>query len=438
MKRSLNLIKVLGLGALVLVGFQFVSPIYAEQSGQQKVNEKQLPMEELRAFAEIFGRIKLDYVESVDDRELLEYAIRGMLSGLDPHSAYLNEEEFKSLQEGTSGEFGGLGIEVGIEDGFIKVIAPIDDTPAQRAGVKAGDLIIRLDSRPVEDMPLDEAVGLMRGKPGSTVVLTIIRGKQEKPIKITIERDVIKAASVKGRILEPGFGYIRLSHFQSHTTEDMLKTLSRLKKESKGALKGLVLDLRNNPGGVLNGAVSVSDAFLSEGLIVYTEGKKVDSKLRFKAAPDDVLEGAPLVVLVNEGSASASEIVAGALQDHKRALIMGRQTFGKGSVQTIIPVDKKTAVKLTTARYYTPSGRSIQAEGIKPDIELSAVKVMPIDSGVVDRVKEADLAGHLENGEGKKKKQGEEDKAVSLVEQDYQLYEALNMLKAQQIFGRQQ
>ncbi|MCP4994245.1 MAG: S41 family peptidase [Gammaproteobacteria bacterium] len=438
MKRSLNLIKALGLGTLVLVGFQFASPVYAEQSGQQKVNEKQLPMEELRAFAEIFGRIKLDYVEPVDDRELLEYAIRGMLSGLDPHSAYLNEEEFKSLQEGTSGEFGGLGIEVGIEDGFIKVIAPIDDTPAQRAGVKAGDLIIRLDSRPVKDMPLDEAVGLMRGKPGSAIVLTILRGKQEKPIKITIERDIIKAASVKGRMLEPGFGYVRLSHFQSHTTEDMLKTLSRLKKESKGALKGLVLDLRNNPGGVLNGAVSVSDAFLSEGLIVYTEGKKVDSKLRFKAAPDDVLEGAPLVVLVNEGSASASEIVAGALQDHKRALIMGRQTFGKGSVQTIIPVDKKTAVKLTTARYYTPSGRSIQAEGIKPDIELSAVKVTPIDPGVVDRVKEADLAGHLENGEGEKKKQGEEDKEVSLVEQDYQLYEALNMLKAQQIFGRHQ
>mgnify|MGYP002712012367 FL=1 len=384
----------LGLAAGVLGTFS-MSPM-AEEPKQP------LPMQELRAFAEIFGRIKENYVEPVEDKVLLEHAIRGMLAGLDPHSSYLNAEEFSDLQEGTSGEFGGLGIEVGQEDGFVKVISPIDDTPAQRAGVKAGDLIIRLDEKPVKGMSLEEAVTLMRGKPGSEVVLTIAREGVEKPLRITIVRDVIKVASVKGRMLEEGFAYIRLSHFQARTTEDMLKKISQLKASSKDGIKGLVLDLRNNPGGILNGAVAISDAFLTDGIVVYTQGRTEESRLDFNAAPDDVLEGAPIVVLVNGGSASASEIVAGALQDHKRAVIMGSQTFGKGSVQTIIPVTKTAAVKLTTARYFTPSGRSIQGEGIKPDILLSDAELVPKEANEATRIKESDLAGHLENGNGKK------------------------------------
>jgi carboxyl-terminal processing protease len=402
-----------------------------------------LPMQELRAFAEIFGRIKQDYVEPVDDRELLEFAIRGMLSGLDPHSSYLNAAEFKELQVGTSGEFGGLGIEVGMEDGFVKVISPIDDTPAQKAGVKAGDLIIRLDDHPIKGMRLDEAVKLMRGRPGSTVTLTIVRDEVEKPIKIEIERAVIKVASVRGRMLDEGFGYLRISHFQSRTTEDMLQELSKLKQRSGGRLKGLVLDLRNNPGGVLNGAVAVSDAFLSDGIIVYTQGRSEDSRLNFTAAPDDVLAGASLVVLVNGGSASASEIVAGALQDHRRAIIMGSQTFGKGSVQTIIPVNQHSGIKLTTARYFTPSGRSIQAEGITPDISLSNVKISGVKQSKVGRLKEADLTGHLDKGaaetggkSGSGKKNGNGKNGLPLVEKDYQLNEALNLLKGLYILGQ--
>ncbi len=398
--------------------------------------KKKLPMQELRAFAEIFGRIKQDYVEPVDDRKLLEYAIRGMLSGLDPHSSYLDADEFKELQVGTSGEFGGLGIEVGMENGFVKVISPIDDTPAQKAGVKAGDLIIRLDDHPIKGLGLDEAVKLMRGLPGSTVTLTIVRDEVEKPIKIEIERAVIKVASVKGRMLEEGFGYLRISHFQSRTTEDMLKQLSKLKQQSAGQLKGLILDLRNNPGGVLNGAVAVSDAFLGEGIIVYTQGRNKDSRINFSAAPDDVLAGAPLVVLVNGGSASASEIVAGALQDHKRAIIMGSQTFGKGSVQTIIPVNRHSGIKLTTARYFTPSGRSIQAEGITPDIPLANVKIASVEQPKVGRLKESDLTGHLDNGTagskgktGSGKRNGNSKNGAPLIEKDYQLNEALNLLK---------
>ncbi|MCW8881274.1 MAG: S41 family peptidase [Sedimenticola sp.] len=425
----------LGLAAGVLGTFS-MSPM-AEEPKQP------LPMQELRAFAEIFGRIKENYVEPVEDKVLLEHAIRGMLAGLDPHSSYLNAEEFSDLQEGTSGEFGGLGIEVGQEDGFVKVISPIDDTPAQRAGVKAGDLIIRLDEKPVKGMSLEEAVTLMRGKPGSEVVLTIAREGVEKPLRITIVRDVIKVASVKGRMLEEGFAYIRLSHFQARTTEDMLKKISQLKASSKDGIKGLVLDLRNNPGGILNGAVAISDAFLTDGIVVYTQGRTEESRLDFNAAPDDVLEGAPIVVLVNGGSASASEIVAGALQDHKRAVIMGSQTFGKGSVQTIIPVTKTAAVKLTTARYFTPSGRSIQGEGIKPDILLSDAELVPKEANEATRIKESDLAGHLENGNGKKqatdqktgKKQPTEEAEKAAMENDYQLNEALNLLKGLSIFN---
>jgi carboxyl-terminal processing protease len=399
-------------------------------------SEDTLPLEELRVFAEVFGRIKQDYVEPVNDRELLNYAIEGMLSGLDPHSAYLNEDDYKDIRVGTSGEFGGLGIEVGMENGFVKVISPIDDTPAKRAGVRSGDLIIRLDGKPVKGMSLDDAVNLMRGKPGTDITLTIVREGADKPLAIVVTRDVIKTVSVKYRMLAPGFGYVRLSQFQARTSEDMLSGVGALKREAGGSLKGLIIDLRDNPGGVLNAAVSISDAFLTAGTIVYTEGRVRDSQLRFKAAPDDVLEGSPIVVLVNGGSASASEIVAGALQDHKRAVIMGQQTFGKGSVQTIVPVNDSTAVKLTTARYFTPNGRSIQAEGIVPDIELENV-MLTRDEGGLKRVKEADLAGHLSNTEeadGKKSKTGSSDAKSSNGSadedaNDYALNEALNLLK---------
>lgn len=430
MKRSFHSFFVLCLGAVFGMGFSVAG--YAAAQPEKVAVE--LPLQELRTFADIFGRIKASYVEPVEDKVLLESAIRGMLSDLDPHSSYLNEEEYKELRVGTSGEFGGLGIEVGMEDGFIKVISPIDDTPAQRAGVLAGDLIVRLDDTPVKGLSLNEAVNMMRGKPGSSLVLTIVRKGEEKPLKIEVVRAVIKVTSVKSRLLDERFAYVRISQFQSHTTDDMLKAVRKLEESAKEGLKGLVLDLRNNPGGVLNAAVSVSDAFLEQGLIVYTEGRVNDSALRFEAAPDDVLKGAPIVVLVNAGSASASEIVAGALQDHNRAVIMGKQTFGKGSVQTIIPINQHSAVKLTTARYFTPSGRSIQAEGIKPDIELEDVEVSaPKDNGVKP-LKEADLSGHLENGNGKAKKQGgkkkdDKEKKGSLAARDYQLSEALNLLK---------
>lgn len=395
-----------------------------------------IPFEELRIFTEVFHSIKSDYVEDVDDKTLLENAIQGMLSGLDPHSSYLTPEVYQELQIGTTGEFGGLGIEVGMENGFVKVIAPIDDTPAQRAGVQAGDLIIRLDDTPVKGMTLTDAVKVMRGKPGDSIKLTIVRESEDKPITITVVRDIIKVKSVKSRMLEPGYGYVRISHFQTHTADDLEKAINALKTENKGPIKGLVLDLRNNPGGVLSGAVEVSDAFLSKGLIVYTEGRVDDSSLKFQAHPKDMVNGAPMVVLVNGGSASASEIVAGALQDHGRAVIMGNKTFGKGSVQTILPMNNNAALKLTTARYYTPSGRSIQAEGIQPDIVLKKFEIANIeqDDGYL---KEADLAGHLDNGNSKKSEDQTDNKASNsaneeeepLVKKDYAVYEGLNLLK---------
>ena len=390
-----NLLLLTGLlaGVLISIGHG----VFAERESARAT----LPVEELRTFSDVFGRIKNDYVVDVDDKELIENAIRGMLSGLDPHSAYLDAEQFTELQVGTSGQFGGLGIEVGMEDGFVKVIAPIDDTPAERAGVQAGDLIIRLDDTPVKGMTLNDAV---------------------------------KVKSVKARMLDPGYGYLRISQFQSKTADYLVDAIEDLRKENDGVLSGLVLDLRNNPGGVLNGAVAVSDAFLTKGMIVYTEGRIADSRLRFNATPDDVIDGAPLVVLVNQGSASASEIVAGALQDHKRAIILGARTFGKGSVQTILPLGSDSALKLTTARYYTPSGRSIQAEGIVPDIELQTLKVSSVERSI-DPLKEADLSRHLQNGNSKKKPEDkteegdDDDKTSSLFKDDYMLYEALNLLK---------
>lgn len=411
--------------------------VFADRSASPRVL---IPVEELHTFTEIFTRVKESYVEEISDKQLIQYAIEGMLSGLDPHSAYLNPEAYKEMQIGTSGEFGGLGIEVNMEDGFVKVVSPIDDTPAQRAGIKAGDIIIKIDQTPVKGLTLNDAVKMMRGKVGSEITLSIIREGQEKPLQITLVRDIIQVKSVKSRLLEQGYGLIRISQFQNRTTEDLAKALDDLKKENNGDLKGLVLDLRNNPGGVLQAAVGVADTFLEKGLIVYTEGRIKDSQIKFKAKPKDLLEGAPLVVLVNGGSASASEIVAGALQDHKRAVIMGTKTFGKGSVQTIQPIGNDAALKITTARYFTPLGRSIQAEGIKPDIVLNKVEIASIETAEENpiNVSEADLRGHLNNpkenketppSKTKKPSKDKEDKKEPLAKSDYALYEALNLLK---------
>jgi carboxyl-terminal processing protease len=371
-----------------------------------------IPLEEIRAFTDVFGAVKANYVEPVDDKKLMQEAISGMLAGLDPHSAYLDADAFKDMQSDIQGEFGGLGIEVGAEDGIIKVIAPIDDTPAARAGIRAGDLIIKIDDKVTRGLTLPEAVKLMRGKPRTAITLTIARKGEEKPIEFKLVRDVIRVQSVKSKVLEPGYGFIRVSQFKERTVDDLVRHVSDLYKQ--GPLKGLVLDLRNDPGGLLHSAVGVSAAFLpAKSLVVSTDGRTDDARRRFVASPEDYLRGrgedllqklppqvktVPLVVLVNGASASASEIVAGALQDHKRATVLGTQTFGKGSVQTIIPLrmdgDNPAAIKLTTARYYTPSGRSIQATGIVPDL---TVEDTAEGNFAGFNVREADLVRHLEN-----------------------------------------
>src|SRR5687767_6911219 len=371
----------------------------------RQVTSLQLPIDDLRLFSEVFGRIKSDYVEPVEDRKLLKEAINGMLTGLDPHSAFLDQEAYRDLQVGTQGEFGGLGIEVGTEDGFIKVVAPIEDTPAFRAGVLAGDLIIKLDEVSVKGITLSDAVKRMRGKPHTEVKLTVLRKGETQPLEFVVKRDVIRVKSVKARMLEPGYGLVRITQFQEHTGENLVAALNDLYKQAGGDMKGLVLDLRGNPGGLLNSAVAVSAAFLPRNaLVVYTDGRTEDAKMRLTATKENYVRGAfkddflakvpagaktvPMVVLVNGASASASEIVAGALQDHQRATVVGVQTFGKGSVQTILPLPNNQAVKLTTARYYTPGGRSIQAKGIAADIvvEDEATKVL---------LREADLNHHL-------------------------------------------
>ncbi len=425
---------ILSIGLVLGISLAVERTVLAGKSDDANVP---LPLEELRIFSQVYSEIKKKYVEEVEGKELLNNAIKGMVSSLDPHSAFLLPEAHDELQVSTKGEFGGLGIEVGMEDGFVKVISPIDDTPAQRAGMQAGDLIIRIDGTAVQGMTLSEAVKKMRGKVGTKIELTVVRKGEDQALKVTIIRDKIRIRSVKSKMLEEGFGYIRISQFQVNTGENMAAMIDELIEEKNDGeqLKGLVLDLRNNPGGVLSAAVSVSDAFLEDGLIVYTDGRVGDSSSKFHASGNDILEGAPLVVLVNNGSASASEIVSGALQDHKRAVIMGTRTFGKGSVQTIMPMRDGTALKLTTARYYTPSGRSIQAEGVTPDIELSNLKIEKReDKRKNHRVSERDLTGHLSNGNGKDEKKGgdgaeEAEEEENLAEKDFMLFEALNMLK---------
>src|SRR5437763_3606032 len=384
-------------GVLISLNFQAVA---------DRAARTVLPIEELRAFTEVFGAIKTNYVEPVEDKKLITEAINGMLTGLDPHSAYLDQEAFKELQVGTQGQFGGLGIEVGMEDGFVKVISPIEDTPAFKAGIKPGDLIIKLDEMPVKGMTLTDAVKKMRGKPNTQITLTISRKGETVPVVVTLTRAIIRVQSVKSKTIEPGYVWVRVSQFQEATAENLVKQLDALFRS--GQVKGLVLDLRNDPGGLLHGAVAISSAFLpAKALVVSTDGRAEDAKKKFFASPDDYSRGSrgedilkslpaavknvPMVVLVNGGSASASEIVAGALQDHKRAVVIGTQTFGKGSVQTIMPLGNSTAIKLTTARYFTPGGRSIQAKGITPDI------VVDEPGAPTERVREADLQRHLEN-----------------------------------------
>ncbi|HEX4984444.1 MAG TPA: S41 family peptidase [Burkholderiales bacterium] len=454
------------LGVLISLNFSAV----AQKNGP-------LPIEDLRAFTEVFRRIKNDYVEPVDDKKLISEAINGMLSGLDPHSAYLDAEAYRDLQVGTQGEFGGLGIEVNMDDGFVKVVAPIEDTPAWRAGLKSGDLIIKLDDTSVKGLTLNDAVKRMRGKPDTPITLTYMRKGDAKPRVVTITRAIIQIQSVKAKLLEPGYAYFRVTQFQEHTGESLAKYVDKLFKENNGPMKGIILDLRNDPGGLLDGAVAISSAFLpSEDLVVYTEGRTEDAKMKLFARPEYYLRGSkddylkklpkelktlPMVVLVNSGSASASEIVAGALQDHKRAVIMGTQTFGKGSVQSIVSLGNGTAIKLTTARYFTPNGRSIQAKGITPDLIVEEATVT--EGEAATRLREADLERHLANPQG-----GPESKAPPappapqqqaipapapaskpdekpaddgtppdiVSKNDYQLNQALNLLKGLQIISK--
>ncbi len=455
--------------SLISIGviFGILVSINLSVFADKKEEAKKLPVEDLRIFAEVFGKIKADYVEEVADKKLLTEALNGMLAGLDPHSTFLDEDHFKEMQQGTAGEFGGLGIEVGMEDGFVKVISPIEDTPAFKAGLQSGDLIIKLDDKSVKGMTLNDAVKLMRGKPGSTINVQILRKGKDTPFDVKITRAQIKSQSVKAKLIQEDYGYLRVTQFQERTGEDVAKSINKLFAENKKPLNGIILDMRNNPGGLLNAAVAVSAAFIPEGeLVVYTEGRAKDSKMHLTAIPENFIRDpkgnnnyinklppeikkTPMVVLVNNGSASASEIVAGALQDHKRALIVGTKSFGKGSVQSILPMNNGTAIKLTTARYFTPKGRSIQAKGIDPDIIVEDGF-----SGLMSR--EADLNNRLSNPEENKQDKSEsteskaneknntsessqsDDGAEALknfkpvefgTEDDKQFQEALNILK---------
>jgi carboxyl-terminal processing protease len=420
--------------SIIKIPFVFASLVtLLFSSGQLKANEEgELPLEELRTFADVFHQIREGYVEEVDDSTLLEYAIKGMLTGLDPHSAYMSSDAFERLQSMTSGEFSGLGLEVGMEDGFITVISPIDGTPAEKAGLQTGDVILELDGESIKGLGLGEAIEKMRGEKGSKIDLLIGRPGDSQPFEVKLIRDTVRVASVRERWLEPGYGYIRIAQFQKRTGEDVQNSLNELLEKEK--LKGLVLDLRSNPGGILKASVDVAGLFMDGGTVVYTEGRLSNSDIHYSASKGDATNGTPVVVLINGGSASASEIVAGALQDHGRAVLMGTQSFGKGSVQTVLPISDSRAVKLTTALYFTPEGRSIQAQGIAPDILVERAKVTAYNAS--RQVKEADLTGHLDNAGGpEESKAGKEDTINSLLSTDNQLYEALTLLKGLNILA---
>ena len=425
--------------AVVLLATMASSVIRADdKSAAERIDTARevLPLDELQLFTKVFAHIRKAYVNPVTDTELLESAIKGMLSELDPHSTYLDKNSFDNLQVNTKGEFGGIGIEISSENGFVKVVAPIDGTPAAKAGILAGDLIIQLDKKSLKGSSLDDAVRMMRGPKGSEVTLTIMRESNKKPMDITVIRDTIKVDSVRSNMLDDEYAYIRIAQFQSKTGSEFNRILTKL-VEGESPPKGIVLDLRNNPGGILQASVEVADALLEEGLIVYTKGRLDNATNQYYANAGDQSNGVPLVVLINDGSASAAEIVAGALQDQGRAVIIGTRTFGKGSVQTVIPLSEGKAIKLTTALYFTPSGRSIQAQGIEPDIVVERAKFTQINTG--SRIGEADLDGHLKNVKGGKEftaKDKLKSTASSRFTQDNQLYAALNLLKGLQVFDQ--
>ena len=431
---------------VLFYSFFTLSPAYAQTDAEKQKLEAFF--QDLETFTKVFSNIKQLYVDEVTNKELFEHAIKGMVTGLDPHSNYLEPKEQKDLLESASGKFGGLGIVIGMKDDAIQVISPIDDTPAYRAGIQAGDLIVKIGDKPVRDMTLEDGVELMRGEPGTKVTVTIVR-KNKKPFVVEITREIITIVSVKGYLLEKNIGYIRISSFQNPTADLLTETLDQLVKENGKYLDSLILDLRNNPGGVLEGAVDVANLFIDKkGLVVYTEGRIPSSNLKFKTESGDVMLNSPIVVLINEGSASASEIVAGALQDHKRAIVMGATSFGKGSVQTIVELDDGYGLKVTTARYYTPSGRSIQAKGIEPDITLKNISLENEKEDSVIDTKESDLEGHLEVEDPSKlsseeildsqedKKAQEAKKVVERLKKDYFVHEATNLLKALNVLGK--
>ena len=431
---------------VLFYSFFTLSPAYAQTDAEKQKLEAFF--QDLETFTKVFSNIKQLYVDEVTNKELFEHAIKGMVTGLDPHSNYLEPKEQKDLLESASGKFGGLGIVIGMKDDAIQVISPIDDTPAYRAGIQAGDLIVKIGDKPVRDMTLEDGVELMRGEPGTKVTVTIVR-KNKKPFVVEITREIITIVSVKGYLLEKNIGYIRISSFQNPTADLLTETLDQLVKENGKYLDSLILDLRNNPGGVLEGAVDVANLFIDKkGLVVYTEGRIPSSNLKFKTESGDVMLNSPIVVLINEGSASASEIVAGALQDHKRAIVMGTTSFGKGSVQTIVELDDGYGLKVTTARYYTPSGRSIQAKGIEPDITLKNISLENEKEDSVIDTKESDLEGHLEVEDPSKlsseeildsqedKKAQEAKKIVERLKKDYFVHEATNLLKALNVLGK--
>lgn len=401
----------------------------------------------LDLFSDVFDKVKTDYVEEVDDKELIESAINGMLSSLDPHSSYLTEKDFYEMRIQTRGEFGGLGIEVTMENGLVKVVSPIDDTPAYRAGIESGDYISRIDEEPVMGTTLSEAVDKMRGKPGTKIILTVLREGKKDPLEFEIERDVIKIKSVKSKIIDDDIAYVRVTSFSERTARNIKQQLKKIERELGSKFKGLLLDLRNNPGGLLDESIEVSDLFIEKGEIVSTGGRLSDSNKSFTATKGDIVGGRPIVVLINSGSASASEIVSGALQDHKRAIVIGTKSFGKGSVQTVIPLStSRGAMRLTTSRYYTPSGRSIQAEGIEPDIIVNQAKLEELKNNRI--TSEASLRKHLKNesnGEKNKDKEKEPKKISSnikmedskdIYDKDYQLGRAIDLLRGVYIFEK--
>ncbi|WP_367607986.1 S41 family peptidase [Legionella sp. W05-934-2] len=413
-------------------------------AAESEADPEPIQMEDVQRFSNAINQIKRYYVKPTDDKELFDNAIRGMLNGLDPHSAYLDEAAYNDLRSSTSGEFGGLGIEVTMENGAVRVVTPLVDSPAYRAGIKAGDYIVKLGKKSVQGLSLQDAVQIMRGKKGTAIDLTILRKGESEPLKFSIIRENILIQSVKSKLLENKYGYIQITQFQASTGQDMLEHIEKLKQEANGPLTGVILDLRNNPGGLLDAAIQVSDAFINndkqgeEEMIVYTQGRLPGSKFTALANPGDVLDKAPLIVLINNGSASASEIVAGALKDNKRAIILGTKSFGKGSVQTVLPLDSKRAIKLTTALYFTPSGESIQAKGIIPDILIEPLKVSKNEASS-EKFNEASLNGHLLNGNGEAEETQKSSPSAdgkNLMEEDYQLYAALTILKGLSVAKR--